>query len=78
MGVARISSGGGDTFRKFSKKLLGKSRKMNYFNIFKRILQTMRQFFARLDEKHNFMEILRKFLKKIAKNALFYHIFQKI
>ena len=51
---------------------------MNYFNIFKRILQTMRQFFARLDEKHNFMEILRKFLKKIAKNALFYHIFQKI
>ena len=44
----------------------------------------MRYFFARLDKKHNLLEILRKlskfsenFLKKIAKNPLFYHIFQK-
>ena len=42
----------------------------------------MRLFFARLDEKHNFLEMFEKifesFLKKIAKNALFLHIFQKV
>ena len=44
----------------------------------------MPQFFAGLDENDNLLEILRKFLKilkyflqKIAKNALFMHIFQK-
>ena len=41
----------------------------------------MRLFFARLDEKHNLLESFEKifeiFPKKIAKNALFLHIFQK-
>ena len=41
----------------------------------------MRLFFARLDEKHNllqsFEKIFKNFPKKIAKNALFCHIFQK-
>ena len=41
----------------------------------------MRLFFARLDEKHNLLEsfekIFENFPKKIAKNALFLHIFQK-
>ena len=41
----------------------------------------MRLFFARLDEKHNLLESFEKnfenFLKNIAKNALFLHIFQK-
>ena len=42
----------------------------------------MRYLFARLYEKDKLLEILRKFSKmlkkfqKIAKNALFYHIFQ--
>ena len=42
-------------------------------------------FRVRLDEKHNLLEILRKFSnilkvfrKKIAKNAFIKHIFQKI
>ena len=42
-------------------------------------------FRARLDEKHNLLEIVRKlskickkFLKQISKNALFKHIFRKI
>ena len=38
--------------------------------------------FASWDEKRNlqktFEKIFENFLKKIAKNALFYHIFQKI
>ena len=42
----------------------------------------MRLFFAPFDEKHNLFErfekILENFPKKIAKNALFLHIFQKI
>ena len=42
----------------------------------------MRLFFARLDEKDNLLEsfekIFESFPQKIAKNALFLHIFQKI
>ena len=41
----------------------------------------MRLFFARLDEKHNLLEICEKifenFLKNIPINALFLHIFQR-
>ena len=44
----------------------------------------MRDFFARLDEKHKllgnfekFSKIFKKFLKKIPKNQLIQHIFQK-
>ena len=41
----------------------------------------MRLFFARLDEKHNLLEsfekIFEEFPKKMTKNALFLHIFQK-
>ena len=41
----------------------------------------MRLFFSLLDEKHNLLESFEKFFenfhKKIAKNALFLHIFQK-
>ena len=41
----------------------------------------MRLFFARLDEKHNlldsFEKIFENFHKKIDKNELFLHIFQK-
>ena len=41
----------------------------------------MRLFFTRLDEKHNFLESFEKILenshKKIPKNALLVHIFQK-
>ena len=41
----------------------------------------MRLFFARLDEKHNLLEsfekIFENFPKKLAKNYLFLHLFQK-
>ena len=41
----------------------------------------MRLVFARLEEKHNWLESFEKIFenlpKKIAKNALFLHIFQK-
>ena len=66
--------------KKIQKKILQKS--LAYFskNLTKHALVFLRQ-----DEKHNVFEILRYFseffiifLKKIAKNALLQHLFQKI
>ena len=57
---------------------------MHYFRRFLKKIKNLRCLFARLDEKHNSGKLLRKlwkfekFRKKIAKNSLFYPIFNKI
>ena len=73
-----------DIFEKTLKILLQKIAKMHYLSIFFKKIKKPWAFFARLDGKGNFLEILRKFSKilkdflhKIAKNALFLHIFQR-
>ena len=65
----------------FSKIFLRKLRKRHYFKRFFKRFNKKRSNFERLDEKHNVQEIFEKifetFPKKIAKNALFQHIFHK-
>ena len=58
-------------FEKLQKDFLRKLQKMHYFSIsFKEIWQTMRYFFARLDEKHKFMGNFEKFSKIFKKYIL--------
>ena len=78
--------GGGGTFRKFFKNFLRKLRKMHYFSkFFKKFNKPCVKFLRVWTKNANCWDLLRKFsnifkvfLKKIAKSALFWHIFQNI
>ena len=68
--------GGGNTFRKIRINFLRKLLKIHYFSI--PCVKFLRVWTKKRKSLGNFEKMLKIFLKKIAKNSLFQHIFQKI
>ena len=79
MGLARIFSGGGDTYRKFSNKFIKKiAEKFIIFAYFPKYLTYHGIIFCAFGGKTQFVGNLQKdFLKKIAKMYYFSTFFKK-